>query len=76
MACIDSIWFHQNNKTDGKMKVNVCLKPSGNVSIEVPMPKNFHAAVLAMAQTAADAHEAQMRAEILGDTTDSKGGES
>jgi hypothetical protein len=49
------------------MTASVKLKPSGQVYLQVDIPKNFYDAIYQIAQTAADAHEAQMRAEILGE---------
>lgn len=67
MAHIKSISIFDWNTKDGSIRVHIALKPAGNVSIDVPIPKAFHSAIMSIAQTAADAHEAQMRAEILGD---------
>lgn len=67
---IFSLHDHLKNKT---FLVEVALKPSGSVKLTVPVPPKFFDALLNVAQTAADAHEAQMRAEILGDTTEFKG---
>ena len=67
MAFVRSIWVHQNNRKDNTIKVDVALKPSGSVDINVPVPEKFYKALLQIAQTAADAHEAQMRAEIISD---------
>lgn len=68
MAHIDSIWFNGHNLGNGKMRVYVKLKPAGEVRVEVPIPEKFFNALMNLAQTAADNHEAQMRAEILGDS--------
>jgi len=55
------------NKT---MQVAVALRPSGEVTLKVPLPPQFYDAIRSIAQTAADAHEAQMQAEILGERHD------
>lgn len=70
---IFSLNDHLKNKT---FYVEVALKPAGTVKLTVPVPPKFFDALFSMAQTVADAHEAQMRAEILGDTTDATGGNS
>lgn len=70
MAHVQSIWVHESNKELGTMKVTVVLQPAGEVVLKVPVPKKFHAILLEMAQTAADAHEAQMHASIIGDKHD------
>lgn len=67
MAHIDNIWLHASNKEACTIRAYVKLKPTGEVNIDVPIPKNFMTVLLEIAQLAADAHEAQMRAEILGD---------
>lgn len=67
MAYLNNIWvFNPNDKTP-TMRVFAGLKPDGEVKIEVPLPPKFLQAIVDVAQTAADAHEALMRAEILGD---------
>lgn len=76
MAHVNSIFtLHQHieNKT---FLVEISLKPSGIVKLTVPVPPKFFDALMNIAQTAADAHEAQMRAEILGDIIEPKGVES
>ncbi len=67
MAHIDSIWVHSAQLKGDTIKVYVDLKPAGSVALSVPVPANFHKAIVDMAQKAADLHEAQMRAEILAD---------
>lgn len=49
------------------MRVYVKLHPSGEVSMEVPLPEAFRLAIMKLAQTAADQHEAQMQAQLLGE---------
>lgn len=68
MAHIKQIWFQDSGRTSCSMMVYISLKPSGSADIKVPIPPKFYNAIIALAQTAADNHEAQMRAEILGDT--------
>lgn len=67
MAHIASIWFHEADRETGTMTVHVNLHPAGRVSLDVAVPKAFHDSILKMAQTAADAHEAQMQAQLLGE---------
>jgi hypothetical protein len=67
MANVSHIWFHGHDKNKKVMQVTCLLKPSGTVDLKVALPENFYDAVMQCAQTAADAHEAQMRAEILAD---------
>lgn len=76
MAHIKYIFVHDHDRKNSVMSVDVALKPSGSVSVKCPVPPKFYAALIDMAQTAADAHEAQMRAEILVDglTTEIEGG--
>lgn len=49
------------------MRVIVMLKPAGELVVNVPLPEDLHITIMKLAQTAADAHEAQMRAQILGE---------
>ncbi len=65
MAHINHIWVYGSNMGETTIAVVVSLKPAGEVRINVPIPANFHAALIEMAQHAADLHEAQMKAEIL-----------
>jgi len=67
MAYIKNIWLRDSHLADGTIRVNVSLKPSGEVALEIPIPKVFLDTIMEMAQTAADHHEAKMKAEILGE---------
>ncbi len=70
MAYVSGIWIHESdiNKKQDEITVYINLKPAGKVQLVTKIPENFYQALLNIAQTAADAHEAQMRAEIIGDT--------
>ncbi len=65
MAYFDKLWMFRRD--EGDMTVFVNLQPSGEVQLKVKIPKSLKDALVGIAQTAADAHEAQMRAEIIGD---------
>ena len=65
MAYVKSIWFHSTQLKNKTMRVNVQLKPAGEVSIDVPIPEDLHYCVLALASAAADQHEQLMKAAIL-----------
>lgn len=67
MAHIKQIWFNDGNGAENKMRVYVALKPTGEAQIIVPLPSNFYAVIMDIAQKAADGQEALMRAEILAD---------
>lgn len=69
MAHVLNIWFFdaQMKPENNFMAVNVALKPSGQVRIDVPIPPDFHDTLCKMAQAAADKHEQDMRAQILAD---------
>lgn len=67
MAHIKSIWFHDQNFRSGDMRVIVALRPMGELTVNVPLPEDLHSTIMKLAQTSADAHEAHMRAEILGE---------
>lgn len=67
MAHLENIWVYDPNDKEPYMSVKVAMKPHGTVSIKVSLPDNFLKAIIDIAQTAADAHEALARAEILGD---------
>ncbi len=69
MAHIKYVYLHSHDWDKSQMSVSVTLKPAGSAELKVPVPVRFYAALMKLAQTAADAHEAQMRAEILGDET-------
>ena len=68
MAHIENIWVYDPNDKTAYMSVKVAMKPHGTARIKVSLPDNFLKAIISIAQTAADAHEALARAEILGDT--------
>lgn len=72
MAYIKNIWFHGSNIQESTMRVNIQLKPAGEVSIDVPVPPDFHSCIIGLAQTAADHHEQLMKANILAGDTDGK----
>lgn len=67
MAHIKYIYLHDHDWKESQMTVSIALKPDAQAQIKVPIPDRFYSALIRMAQTAADAHEAKMRAEILGD---------
>ena len=67
MAYVDKIFMHSGQLERQEMTVYIKLKPSGEVALKVPLPENYYKSLLALAQTAADHHEAQMRATILGE---------
>lgn len=73
MAYISSIWIYDPNDKNPYMSVKVVMKPHGVVSLKVTLPDNFLKAIIDIAQTTADAHEALARAEILGELKTSKG---
>lgn len=66
MANVGNIWLFKNrdDKPD-EMTVFVQLKPSGEVQLHVKVPKEFKDCIMEIAQTAADHHEAKMKASIL-----------
>lgn len=78
MAHINAIYFHhQDIGVDlDVMTVHVTLRPSGTVQVKAKLPASFYRAVVEIAQTAADHHEALMRAEILGDNHTTTKGEN
>lgn len=67
MADVSHIWFHGSGRKDHSMQVSVTLRPSGQVNLDVQLPQKFYDVIMDIAQKEADAHEAKMRAEILGD---------
>lgn len=67
MAHIKNLWVKLECAEDSTLIVDIALKPSGRAQTEVPIPRKFFDAIMSLAQSAADQHEAQMRAEILGD---------
>jgi hypothetical protein len=67
MAHVQTITVFGWNRTDNTMRVAIALHPAGEVSIDVPYPEALHTAILRVAQTAADAHEAQMQAQLIGE---------
>lgn len=69
MAFVDQIWVSDSKDAKPMMRVYVKLQPSGSVTVYVPIPQDFMRSILGLAQTAADHHEAQMRAQILADET-------
>jgi hypothetical protein len=73
MAYIDRIWIHDPREKCPALVVYIKLKPSGQATIKVELPEPFSAALLDIAQSAADLHEARMRAEILGDNAKKPG---
>lgn len=72
MAFVKSIWFYGERLKNPIMRVNIQLKPAGEVYIDVPIPKDFHDCILGLAYTAADHHEQLMKAEILAGDKDGK----
>ena len=70
MAHVENVWLNDGHMAENVMRVNVKLKPAGSAGIEVPIPKQFMEAIMQMAQSAADLHEAKMKAEILGERHD------
>lgn len=69
MAYLKQLWMHSGELEESYMTVYAKLKPAGEVQLKVPMPTDFLKAIVGLAQTAADHHEAQMRAQILADET-------
>lgn len=68
MAHIKSIWVMGGaGAVKNQLKVNVLLKPDGQVNLVVDIPEDFYDAITKMAQIAADLHEQKMRAQILAD---------
>lgn len=69
MAHVKSIdiYFDSAHRDPDIIKVLVSMKPAGQCNIEVPVPHDFYDCILKLAQTAADQHEQQMRAQILAD---------
>ena len=49
------------------MTVFVQLRPAGEVQLKVEIPPPLYDAIHDIAQKAADLHEAQVRAELLGE---------
>lgn len=67
MARIDSVFLHSGDYPDKPITVHVSLIPSGTAQVKVDLPPKFKKALLDILQTAANAHEAQMRAAIIAD---------
>lgn len=67
MAHINHIWFHGYKPEKPEMRVEISLKPSGSVALNVPIPADFYDCIMKIAQAAADLHEQEMRAQILAD---------
>ncbi len=67
MAYVEKIWFFEPVDKTNKMAVFVKLSPAGDVRVNVDVPEDFYKCIMKLAQTAADLHEAQMRAQILAD---------
>lgn len=65
MAYIDRLWIHSGDKDKGKITAYVKLKPSGEAQVKFNVPDEFYDCLINMAQSAADLHEQQMRAEFL-----------
>lgn len=65
MAHIKSIWVYDPAHKDPHMAVIVAMKPHGEARVTVSLPEGFLKAIIDIAQTAANAHEALARAEIL-----------
>ena len=75
MAHVDSIWIHSNNKEKKQCTAYIKMKPAGEVSLKFELPEGFFQCILDTAQSAADLHEQQMKAEILAEKNQtSKGG--
>lgn len=66
MACIENFWLH-GHEDKYFLTAHVKLKPSGQAQVKVELPKDFYDCLMKIAQTAADLHEQQMRAQILAD---------
>jgi hypothetical protein len=68
MAHFDQLWMFRTDQ-EGKptMTVFVQLRPAGEVQLKVEIPPPLYDAIRDIAQKAADLHEAQVRAELLGE---------
>lgn len=62
MATLETVYLK-----DGKLRLNVAMRPSGNFWLDVELPPNFADCIYKIAQAAADKREQEMRAEILGE---------
>lgn len=65
MAYIDHIYVHGADMPTDEITVWISMKPAGTHILKTKIPPGFKAALLQMAQTAADHHEALCRADIL-----------
>ncbi len=68
MAHIKYISVHMSDHPSETMTVTVLMKPPGEATIKVPLPRDFFDCLMKISQLAADEHEQQMRAQILADT--------
>lgn len=65
MAHINSIWAFRDSAKDKKLTAIVDLYPAGQAQVEFELPEKFFEVLMACAQSAADHHEQQMKANIL-----------
>jgi hypothetical protein len=72
MAYLGSIWVHDLKSEKRRMRAFIEMKPYGEACVEIELPEKFLDTIVRIAQTAADAHEALARAEILGDMQEVK----
>jgi hypothetical protein len=61
MAHVDGIWLSDSSDKKPTMRVYVTLEPAGRVLIDVPLPEKLSAAILALAQTAANQEESDIK---------------
>lgn len=68
MAIVESISLFGWNMKDGTMRVKMKFEPCGELSIDIPIPVDFHTSIVQMARAAAAVKEAEMRATIVAST--------
>ena len=70
MAIVDRIFFHGTDILKEQMTVYVRLHPAGEVRLDVKIPEVIFNSVMRVARTAAEHHEAQMQAQLIGEKDD------